>query len=420
MATAKKLPSGSWRCQVFSHYEPVFDDNGHLVIDPKTKKPKRKRIYESFTSDDPTRRGKVEAEALANEFYLNNRNKKHHPERLTLYEAIGKYITASDPVLSPKTIEEYWKIRKNSFQGIMSLELRELTDDNLQEAINLETQRPNRRCKKNPRPVSPKTVRNAYGLISAVISQYAGSYVPKVKLPEVPQKIVDLPDPDVIFRIVKGTDLELPCLLAMWLSFSMEEIRGLTRESVQGNYITINQVVIDVAGKETWKDLAKTPTRIRRHRIPGYIKSLIDALPEDQNQLVPGSATAISRRFSRLMAKNGITMNFHKLRHVNASVMAFLKIPEKYALERGGWKSDRVMKKVYTHTFSDKRVETDEMIDRYFEDVLTLDKEGREYFDPAKYRAWLILFDKKDSKKAQNEFRKFMQHEVQHENSKPA
>ena len=45
MATAKKLPSGSWRCQVFSHYEIVLDKNGKPVIDPKTKKQKQKRIF---------------------------------------------------------------------------------------------------------------------------------------------------------------------------------------------------------------------------------------------------------------------------------------------------------------------------------------------------------------------------------------
>ena len=67
MATAKKLPSGSWRCQVFSHYEPVFDAQGRSVIDQKTGKPKKRRVYMSFTSDDPTRRGKAEAEALATE-----------------------------------------------------------------------------------------------------------------------------------------------------------------------------------------------------------------------------------------------------------------------------------------------------------------------------------------------------------------
>ena len=44
MATAKKLPSGSWRCLVFSHYENVVDKDGKPVIDPKTKKQKQKRI----------------------------------------------------------------------------------------------------------------------------------------------------------------------------------------------------------------------------------------------------------------------------------------------------------------------------------------------------------------------------------------
>ncbi len=415
MATAKKLPSGSWRCQVFSHYEPVFDDQGHVVIDPKTQKPKKKRIYESFTSDDPTRRGKAEAEAMANDFYLNHRNKSRHPERLTVFEAIDKYITAADVALSPKTIEEYWKIQKNSFQGIMSLELRELTDDILQEAVNIESKRPNRRCTKNPRPISPKTVRNSYGLISAVINQYGNGYTPKVKLPEVPRKIIDLPDPEIIFNIIKGTDAELPCLLAMWLSFSLEEIRGLKKSSVQGNYITINQVVVDVGGKAVEKDLAKTATRIRRHRIPAYIKTLIDSLPADQEQLVPGSADSIGKRFSRLMEKNGIKMNFHKLRHVNASVMAYLKVPEKYALERGGWKSDKVMKRVYTHTFSDKRLETDNVIDQYFEEVLDI-KSKDATFDEKKYKAWLILFDKPDNKKSMRAFKEFMQHEMQHEN----
>ena len=68
MATAKKLPSGSWRCQVFSHYEIVLDKNGKPVIDPKTKKQKQKRIYKSFTCDDPSARGKRKAEAMAAEW----------------------------------------------------------------------------------------------------------------------------------------------------------------------------------------------------------------------------------------------------------------------------------------------------------------------------------------------------------------
>lgn len=44
MPTAKKLPSGSWRCQVFSHYETVLDEKNKPVIDSKTGKPKQRRI----------------------------------------------------------------------------------------------------------------------------------------------------------------------------------------------------------------------------------------------------------------------------------------------------------------------------------------------------------------------------------------
>ena len=59
MPTAKKLPSGSWRCLAYSHSVPVFDKNGRPIIDSKTQKKKMKRVYESFTSDDPTKRGKA-------------------------------------------------------------------------------------------------------------------------------------------------------------------------------------------------------------------------------------------------------------------------------------------------------------------------------------------------------------------------
>ena len=44
MPTAKKLPSGSWRCQVFSHSEPICDPRGTPVIDPKTGRQKQKRF----------------------------------------------------------------------------------------------------------------------------------------------------------------------------------------------------------------------------------------------------------------------------------------------------------------------------------------------------------------------------------------
>lgn len=63
-------------------------------------------------------------------------------------------------------------------------------------------------------------------------------------------------------------------------------------------------------------------------------------------------------------------MSFHDLRHMNASIMLALGIPDKYAMERGGWSSDHIMKSVYQHTFTAEREAADEKIDRYFESLL--------------------------------------------------
>ena len=104
-------------------------------------------------------------------------------------------------------------------------------------------------------------------------------------------------------------------------------------------------------------------------------------------------------------------MTFHDLRHVNASVMALLRIPDKYAMERGGWKTDEVMKKVYTHTFSKEREIVDEVIDDYFQKMLQVKSEN---VDIQKYKAWLTLFGKPDNEESMSEFKEFMQHEMQH------
>jgi len=80
------------------------------------------------------------------------------------------------------------------------------------------------------------------------------------------------------------------------------------------------------------------------------------------------SGSAIYNRWIRLLDEHELPhITFHDLRHVNASVMALLRIPDKYAQERGGWKLDKVMKKVYQQTFSEERENVDKKIDDYFE-----------------------------------------------------
>ena len=55
---------------------------------------------------------------------------------------------------------------------------------------------------------------------------------------------------------------------------------------------------------------------------------------------------------------------------MNASIMLMLGVPDKYAMERGGWSSSGVLKSVYQHTFSEERKLVDERIDGYFDALL--------------------------------------------------
>ena len=153
----------------------------------------------------------------------------------------------------------------------------------------------------------------------------------------------------------------------MWLSFTESEIRGLTKsKSIDGNYITIREVLVIVDGVEIRKEAAKEETRNRRHRIPGRIKQLIDEV--DGDVICPMSRSTLIKKFKRYTRQAGlIDMTFHDLRHINATLMATLRIPDKYAQERGGWKTDHVMKSVYMETFSEERKRVDDIVDEYFE-----------------------------------------------------
>lgn len=192
----------------------------------------------------------------------------------------------------------------------------------------------------------------------------------EISLPKVPPRQPELIQPEIILNIIKGTDIELAVLLAMWLSFTQSEIRGLTKsKSIDGDYITIKEVVVDGVNGATRKSIGKNKYRNRRHKMPAYIKQLINQV--DGDVLVPMNGNMIYRKWTRLLDQNNLPhITFHDLRHVNASVMALLRIPDRYAQERGGWKTDKIMKAVYQQTFSDEREAVDKKIDEYFENKM--------------------------------------------------
>lgn len=341
MAKAKKTKSGRWRIRVYNY----TDENG-------------KRIYECITRDT-----KAECELAAAEFNMNGRGKKLDPIERTVGEVVDQYIGLCR-ILSPTTVSGYEKIRRTGFPHLWDVPIGELTPTSIQAAVNTEAMREGRRGR-----ISPKTLANEWGLISSSLWKICGLKF-DVRLPQRVKKIREYPEPAAVMEAVRGSSVELPCLLALWLSFTMSEIRGLMWSDIQGDTITINRVMVDVDGVPTVKETGKTDARIRRHRLPAYLQQLLNNTPHDSDFIVPLNHSEIFGRFRRLCERQGIDLRFHDLRHLNASVMLQLNVPEKYAMERGGWKTPNVMKTVYQHTFSSQRQIVDDQIDAYFEKLL--------------------------------------------------
>ena len=341
MATPKKLKSGSWRAQV---YLGTLDG---------------KPVYASVTA--PTKAECAYKAAVRKAEGL----KKPPTKAITLGEAMDRYIESSE-TLSPTTLAGYRKIRRTMFQGIMAVPLPDLSDEVLQQSINAES----RRKSKRGHNVSPKSIRNAYGLVRAVMGVY-GDHLPKIKLPGLPPRFLELPEPDFVISAVVGTDIELPCMLALWLSLSMSEVRGLKYSSIRKGCIFIDQVVVDVDGKPIEKERAKVESRNRCLALPADLLDLIRRTTDFRkyergkifdDYLCPFKPYQMRRKLEKVLPG----VSFHKLRHLNASVMLQLNVPEKYAMERGGWSTPNTMKNIYQHTFSAERRRVDAAIDAYF------------------------------------------------------
>lgn len=342
MATAKKLPSGSWRVNAYVGR----DENG-------------KQIRKSFTA--PTKR---EAELMATQYLT----KKHHddaPENMTLGQAIDKYIASKSNILSPSTIRMYRFMRNSVFQSIMDCPVQNINNIALQSAVN-----------EYALNHSPKSVRNALGLVTAALSVYAPEYKLSVMTPQKKKPDIRIPtDGDVqkVLKAAEGTSLELPVLLAALLGLRRSEISGLRWSDIdfKKHTITIKRAVVYGGDSQYTEKSTKSTAGTRTLTVSASLMERLQREPRDSDFVCPMRPTSITHGFAKLLKQTDVSpFRFHDLRHYYASVLLALNIPNKYAQRRMGHATDGMLKKVYQHLMDEKITETDEKIDAYFKDFI--------------------------------------------------
>lgn len=341
MATAKKLPSGSWRVRVYAGK----DVSG-------------KSIYKSFTAST-----KKEAEYQAAEFVLHKNIKATSPLSMTLGEAMNAYCEMKEAVLSPSTIRGYKILIRNHLLNLQNVRLDKLTRDMIQKEINQE-------C----RGRSSKTMRNVHGFLSAVLQEFYPEFVLNTTLPKKEKKEIYIPSTEEVNRILKeaketDTDLYIAILLAALLGLRRGEICALTWNdfSLENKELRINKAMCMNDKNDYLIKSPKTYSGYRTIPIPDAAFIALSDYKKQSGNVVDIKPNVLTLRFSRLLDKIGIPhFTFHSLRHYNASIMLALGIPDKYAMEFMGHATNNMLKNVYQHTMDFKRKEASKTINDFF------------------------------------------------------
>lgn len=350
---AKKLPSGNYRVQIVDGY----DANG-------------KRIVKSFTAET-----EWEALKMADD-YKHSRTKKI--SAITVRQAIDAYIDSRDNILSPSTIDGYETIRDTRLQLIAHIKLPDLTVLDVQRAVNNDAKR-----------LSRKSIKSALALLKSAMNLYDMDInISKITLPQAKTVKRNIPSAPELLKVIIGSDIELPCLLAMWLSLRISEVRGLQFRDISedGKNISINRSRLYVDGKNVLRDVNKTELSTRTNLLPKYLHDKIQSIPHDSEEdfIVPMRYELIRKKFRKLMDENGFDISFHTLRHEFASTLNDLGVPSNYIQKLGGWSTDDVMKRVYTHTNEQKEKDYQEIIDNYFsESIQNITQKSHDFSETA-------------------------------------
>lgn len=325
MASAKKLPSGSWRVNLFIGK----DENG-------------KRKYKSFTADT-----KKEAEFLAAQY--NQKKIDVVRDNITLGEAADSYIASKSHTLSPSTLRSYKSIRKNNVKALMNTKLKDITPEMVQKAMD-----------EFAGTHKPKTCRNVHNFISAVLEQRDVGIKLKTSLPQKERNDIFVPDNELIEQIAKaaeGHDIEIPFLLASQCGLRASEISGLEKKHIYTDHISIKQARV----KGDNGDVIKVPKSYAGTRDVPISKELYDVLIThlDGDRVCPMTSLEISRMWITFRDKIGLPedCNFHALRHHFASRCLLLGMPQKYTAELMGHSSTDMIERVYQHTFESAMAE---------------------------------------------------------------
>lgn len=350
----KQLPSGAYHTTVYSHKDAAG-----------------KRHYESFTNFDYA----ALTVEVAN-FKAGKKEQKIEESQgrvtLTVGEAIDQYIDMKSSVLSPSTIRSYKAVRRSSLQSIMGIKVSDLTRELVQRAVNMDAAH-----------LSPKSVRNAHGLLTATLTVFRPDFTLFTTLPQKKKAEIQVPTEEevhILFDVSQGTPMELPIILAACCGLRRSEIAALTWKCIdfEKRTLTVKGAVVRNDKNEFVKKGTKTSAGTRTIRLfPFVLEALVNAKGKAHinDPCVSITPSQISDSFRAIIAKAEVRpMRFHDLRHYTVSVMLSLNIPKNYIADYVGHETENMIDRVYGHIMASRKTTVEDQLQDYFSAVFSVKK----------------------------------------------
>lgn len=269
---------------------------------------------------------------------------------LTLRNAIDNYIEDRNNILSPSTLRGYRSIQRNAFPYIMDKDLTSVA--NWQSEINKELKR-----------VSPKTLKNEWGLVKAVLDDAKIDYDVSL-LPQPSAKTrnwFDYEQIKIFLAAVQGESCEMAALFALH-SLRRSEIWALTPADIVDGYIHVDgSAVFDEHNKLVAKPTNKTvkSKRVIPIMIPRLNELLKNYGGKADEPFFASSSDALRQQINRVCTSCGLPeVGIQGLRRSFASLAYHLKWSERQTMLVGGWSNIGTIHKHYID-ISETEISTD-------------------------------------------------------------
>lgn len=306
-------------------------------------------------AEDTEAAAKAKAIAIRAGFIASNKS----VPKLTLRQAIDKYIEARDNILSPATVRGYRIIQRNAFPSVMNDDISSVSS--WQTVINIEARR-----------VKAKTLKNEWGLVRTVLAEngiHADGVMPQVIRNEL--SWLDFEQIKLFLDAIYGEPCEMGALFALH-GLRRSELLAVTPNKINGQTILVEgSAVLNTNNALVRKEENKNTSS--RREVPIMIPRLAELIKAydgdpDKPFLHYPSPNVLYVQINRVCDKAGLPrVGVHGLRRSFASLAYHLGWSEHQTMRIGGWSNTQTVHNVYIKLAQSDSSEDVEKMRQYYD-----------------------------------------------------